>query len=199
MAGGGELLTHRTRRSNIVALANDPRTNGSLAASTTFAEQMDLVVGMLAPTDDPEMLGRIGSYEVSGVIGCGGMGVVFKAHDRSLDRVVAIKVMAPHLAGSGAARKRFARESKAAAAVLHPNVIAIHCVADDPKLPYLVMPYIGGTSLQKRVEADGRCVHKIRCGSVSRSQPVWPPHTRRGSCIGILSQQTSCWNEASSE
>ncbi len=150
-----ELLTHRTRRSNIVDLANDPSASGGFTTSTTFAEQMDLVVGMLAPTDDPEMLGRIGSYEVSGVIGCGGMGVVFKAHDRSLDRVVAIKVMAPHLAGSGAARKRFARESKAAAAVLHPNVIAIHCVADDPKLPYLVMPYIGGASLQKRVEADG--------------------------------------------
>jgi len=150
-----ELLTYRTRRFNVVELANDPSTNGSFATSTTFAGQMDQVVSMLAPTDDPEMLGRIGGYEVSGVIGCGGMGVVFKAHDRSLDRVVAIKVMAPHLAGSGAARKRFARESKAAAAVLHPNVIAIHCVADDPKLPYLVMPYIGGTSLQKRVEADG--------------------------------------------
>ena len=150
-----ELLTHRTRRSNVLHLTNEPSTNGSFATSNTFAEQMDQVVGMLAPTDDPEMLGRIGGYEVSGVIGCGGMGVVFKAHDRSLDRVVAIKVMAPHLAGSGAARKRFARESKAAAAVLHPNVIAIHCVADDPKLPYLVMPYIGGTSLQKRVEADG--------------------------------------------
>lgn len=151
----GELLTHRTRRFNVMDGANDPSTGGSFATSTTFAEQMDQVVGMLAPTDDPQMLGRIGGYEVSGVIGCGGMGVVFKAHDRSLDRVVAIKVMAPHLAGSGAARKRFARESKAAAAVLHPNVIAIHCVADDPKLPYLVMPYIGGASLQKRVEADG--------------------------------------------
>ncbi len=151
-----ELLTHhRTRQSNGADLSNDPGTNGSLATSTTFSEQMDQVVSMLAPTDDPEMLGRIGGYEVSGVIGYGGMGVVFKAHDRSLDRVVAIKVMAPHLAGSGAARKRFARESKAAAAVLHPNVIAIHCVADDPKLPYLVMPYISGASLQKRVEADG--------------------------------------------
>ncbi len=150
-----ELLTHRTHRSNQLHLANDPITSGSLATSTAFSEQTDQVVGMLAPTDDPEMLGRIGGYEVSGVIGCGGMGVVFKAHDRSLDRVVAIKVMAPHLAGSGAARKRFARESKAAAAVLHPNVIAIYCVADDPKLPYLVMPYIGGASLQKRVEADG--------------------------------------------
>ncbi len=48
------------------------------------------------------------------------MGVVLKAHDRSLDRIVGIKVMSPHLSSSGSARKRFAREAKAAAAVLHP-------------------------------------------------------------------------------
>ena len=77
------------------------------------------------------MLGRLGGYEVSGVVGAGGMGVVLKAVDKSLDRTVAIKVLAPHLATSGAARKRFAREAKAAAAVLHPNVIAIHSVSND--------------------------------------------------------------------
>lgn len=123
--------------------------------SVPNGRQLQQVIGMLAATDDPQMLGRIGAYEVSGVIGCGGMGVVFKAHDRSLDRVVAIKVMAPHLAGSGAARKRFARESKAAAAVLHSNVIAIHSVDDNQDLPFLVMPYVAGASLQKRIEADG--------------------------------------------
>jgi serine/threonine protein kinase len=83
------------------------------------------------------------------------MGVVLKAVDKSLDRIVAIKVMAPHLATSGAARKRFAREAKAAAAVLHPNVIAIHSVSNDEVLPYLVMPYLRGTSLQKRLDGEG--------------------------------------------
>ena len=83
------------------------------------------------------------------------MGVVLKASDQSLDRTVAIKVLAPHLASSGAARKRFAREAKAAAAVLHPNVIAIHSVSNDEALPYLVMPYVRGTSLQKRLDRDG--------------------------------------------
>lgn len=117
--------------------------------------QIQSVLEALGPTDDPEMLGRLGGYEVSGVVGAGGMGVVLKAIDKSLDRTVAIKVMAPHLASSGAARKRFAREAKAAAAILHPNVIAIHSVSNDESLPYLVMPYMRGTSLQKRLDLEG--------------------------------------------
>ena len=63
--------------------------------------------------------------------------------------------LAPHLAASGSARKRFAREAKAAAAILHPNVIAIHGVSNDQRLPYLVMPLIPGESLQKRIEREG--------------------------------------------
>jgi serine/threonine protein kinase len=110
----------------------------------------------LAPSDHPTMLGRVGGYEVSGVVGAGAMGVVLKAFDQSLDRAVAIKVLAPHLATSGAARKRFAREAKAAAAVLHPNVMAIHSVSNEESLPYLVMPYLRGTSLQKRLDNEGQ-------------------------------------------
>lgn len=113
------------------------------------------VLRALAPTDDPNMLGRLGGYEVSGVIGSGGMGVVLKALDRSLDRTVAIKVLAPYLASSGSARRRFAREAKAAAAVLHPNVVAIHGVSNDESLPFLVMPYVRGESLQKRIDREG--------------------------------------------
>ncbi|TWT41297.1 Serine/threonine-protein kinase PrkC [Thalassoglobus neptunius] len=117
--------------------------------------QIELVLSQLSPTDDPESLGRIAGLEVTGVVGSGGMGVVLKAHDQSLDRVVAVKVMAPHLAASGSARQRFAREAKAAAAVLHPNVIAIHGVSNEQALPYLVMPYVGGESLQKRIDVQG--------------------------------------------
>ena len=124
------------------------------------------MLGVLAPTDDPRMMGRLGVYEVSGVIGSGGMGVVLKGHDRALERTVAIKVLAPHLASSGAARKRFAREAKAAAAVLHPNVMAIHGVANDAELPYLVMPYMRGQSLQNRLDAQGpmQTVEILRVG-----------------------------------
>ena len=125
------------------------------------------VLASLVPSEDPHHLGRLGTYEVTGVIGVGGMGVVLKAIDPSLDRVVAVKVMNPRLANSEQARKRFAREAKAAAAVLHPNVIPIHSVSSDSKLPYLVMACIRGGSLQKRIQNEGPLplVEVLRIGS----------------------------------
>ncbi len=113
------------------------------------------VLAALTPSEEPRHLGRLDGYEVTGVVGAGGMGVVLKAVDPSLDRVVAIKVMAPHLAHNAAARRRFSRESKAAAAVLHPNVIPIHCVSSENSTPYLVMAYVRGGSLQQRIERQG--------------------------------------------
>jgi|GEM_PF-824591 len=109
----------------------------------------------LAPTDDPESLGRLGAYEVTGVIGRGGSGIVLKAFDRSLNRNVAIKVLSPHLATSGAARKRFAREGQAAAAVVHEHVIPIFAVAAHQNLPFIVMQYFPGRSLQQRLDREG--------------------------------------------
>ena len=109
----------------------------------------------LNSTDDPRMLGRFGGYEISGVIGCGGMGIVLKGFDAALNRYSAIKVLSPHYASSGAARQRFAREAQAAAAVVHDNVIAIHGVSECNGLPYLEMPYVKGESLQKRIDRDG--------------------------------------------
>jgi serine/threonine protein kinase len=110
---------------------------------------------LLGPTDDPHMLGRIGNYEVIGLIGRGGMGIVFRAFDSSLHRIVAIEMMLPHLAASGSARKRFARETQAAAAVVDEHVMAIHCVDEWQGVPYLVMNYSRGTSLQRRINESG--------------------------------------------
>ncbi|QDV65381.1 serine/threonine-protein kinase [Crateriforma conspicua] len=112
-------------------------------------------LSFLQPTDDPDMLGRLGTLEISGVIGTGGMGIVLKALDRSLNRFVAVKVLAPHLASSAAARTRFTREAQAAAAVVHDNVIAIHGVETSGTLPYLTMPYVKGESLQRRIDRLG--------------------------------------------
>jgi eukaryotic-like serine/threonine-protein kinase len=109
----------------------------------------------LTPTDDTRFLGRLGGYGVVALIGCGGFGVVLKAFDAALNRYVAIKALSPQLALSGAARQRFAREARAAAAVVHDHVVAIHSVADADGLPYFVMPYVSGPSLEKRLRQAG--------------------------------------------
>ncbi len=115
----------------------------------------EISLEFLQPPSHPEMLGRLGRYEVERVIGAGGMGVVLKAFDTELNRPVAIKVLAPHLSHSGAARRRFSREAQAAAAIVHENVIPIYDVQDTSELPYLVMQYVPGESLQARVDRDG--------------------------------------------
>lgn len=110
---------------------------------------------LLSPPTHPEMLGRLGRYEVERLIGSGGMGVVFKAFDTELNRPVAIKLLAPYLARSGPARKRFAREARAAAAVVHPHVVPIHNVETERESPFIVMQYISGESLQTRIDRNG--------------------------------------------
>lgn len=143
-AAGGSEFVERIRRSR------DEVPNGDL-----FAAERASVLRFLNPTDDPESLGRIGPYEVTGIIGSGAMGTVLKAMDPSLRRSVAVKVMLPHLVDSPGAKQRFQREAQAAAAVTHPNVIPIHCVEVRGALPYLVMPLIRGESLQQRIDRDG--------------------------------------------
>jgi serine/threonine protein kinase len=109
----------------------------------------------LSPSDQPGHKGCLGHYEVLEVIGRGGMGVVLKGFDPSLHRIVAIKVLAPQLATSATARKRFTREAQAAAAVCHEHVVTIHAVAEANGLPYLVMHYVAGMSLQERLDKGG--------------------------------------------
>jgi eukaryotic-like serine/threonine-protein kinase len=109
----------------------------------------------LSPPSHPEMLGRLGRYEIERVIGSGGMGIVLKAYDTELNRPVAVKVLARHLAHSGAAKARFAREAKAAAAIVHEHVVSIHNVDAEREFPFLVMQFVSGESLQARVDRDG--------------------------------------------
>src|SRR5205085_10538484 len=84
------------------------------------------------------------------------MGRVFKALDPDLNRVVAIKVLSPWLASSATARRRFVRESRAAAAVCHDHVVTVHNIVHETDgLPYLVMQYVPGESLQARLDRGG--------------------------------------------
>ncbi|MFK7734900.1 MAG: protein kinase [Pirellulaceae bacterium] len=118
---------------------------------------------LIAPTDDPQMLGRLGRYQVSGVIGQGSTGIVFRAFDAALSRNVAIKMLAPSFSHVGTSRKRFEREGRAISAVRDPHVISVHGVEEYQGNPYIVMQYIPDGSMQKRLESSGEMNTKEVC------------------------------------
>jgi serine/threonine protein kinase len=114
----------------------------------------DEPLACLSPATRHDSLGRLGHYEVLEVLGKGGFGIVFRAFDEMLQRVVAIKVMSAQMAAASPARKRFLREARAAAKVRHEHVVQIYAVEEQP-IPHLVMEYIPGRTLQKKLDDEG--------------------------------------------
>ena len=127
--------------------------NGAPAEPSAAATDEDLL-GLLSPSSEPGSLGRLGDYEVMGVVGRGGMGVVWQGFDPRLRRKVAIKVLAPHLVRNPSARERFLREAQAAAAVTHEHLVTIHHVGEQGGTPYLVMPLLEGETLCERLRKE---------------------------------------------
>ncbi len=97
------------------------------------------------------MLGAIGPYEVQGELGRGGMGVVYRALDRRLQRPVAIKALRPDIAADETARTRLRTEALHLAALNHPNIAAIHGVEEDDDGFYIVMEFVEGPTLTDRI------------------------------------------------
>jgi ABC-type branched-subunit amino acid transport system substrate-binding protein/outer membrane protein assembly factor BamB/predicted Ser/Thr protein kinase len=96
------------------------------------------------------------NYRVESLLGRGGMGVVYLAHDPSLERPVALKLIAPELVQDEEFRARFLREPKLAASLDHPNVIPIYEAGEHDGQLYLAMRYVKGTDLRAALERDGK-------------------------------------------
>jgi serine/threonine protein kinase len=130
-----------------------PRQMG--AKSDSVAENDDSIsLSFLRASKKPGSLGTLAHYEVLQVLGQGGFGIVLKAFDEKLHRLVAIKVLNPEMAATSPPRKRFLREARAAAAIRHENVVQVYSVDEQP-LPYLVMEYIDGQTLQQKMDGAG--------------------------------------------
>src|SRR5262249_14487062 len=127
----------------------------ALSPARAPADEARKALAFLQPSATPGSLGRLDHYEVLEVLGKGGMGLVLKARDAKLQRLVAVKVMAPQLAASDTARLPFGREPQAAAAVRDDHVVAIHAVHDDGVCPYLVMEYVAGVTLDEFLRQGG--------------------------------------------
>jgi serine/threonine protein kinase len=134
---------------------DDLETDSSLTLPYRPLARAAWVQSLLGPADSPEALGRLDNYQVLDVLGQGAMGVVLKAFDPGLNRWVAIKVLAPDLASDRVARRRFAREAQAAAVLRHEHVITVHAVSEASGLPYFVMEYLAGGSLQEYLDHNG--------------------------------------------
>jgi serine/threonine-protein kinase len=106
--------------------------------------------GDLAPGE------QLGVYEIQQRIGRGGMAVVYRALDLRLGRLVALKVLAPHLGEDEAFRQRFMRESRAAAGVDHPHIIPVFEAGEAAGMLFIAMRYVAGGDVRSLIEAEGR-------------------------------------------
>jgi serine/threonine protein kinase len=135
---------------------------------TSLAESIvaDDLYGFLLPVLKPGASVALGPYRVVAVLEIGGMGIVLKAEDPQLGRRVAVKMLKPLLAASGAFRQRFLREARAAAAVANDHIMPIYHVGEDRGVPYLVMPLLAGETLAKRFQREQRLslVETLRIG-----------------------------------
>jgi serine/threonine protein kinase len=133
-------------------LPAEPR-GSSTPIERSTGDRNDL--SFLAPPRKPGSLGRLDYYEILEVIGKGGFGMVLRAFDEKLHRIVAIKVLSLELSANGTARQRFIREARTAAAVVHEHVVTIHAVVEEHRPPYLVMQMIDGVTLQQKLDKIG--------------------------------------------
>jgi len=98
---------------------------------------------------------QLGKYEIQAEVGRGGMGVVYKGYDPSLDRLVAVKVLAPHLVWEKEFVERFVREARSAARLKHANIVTIHDVGQTAGWYYFVMEFLEGSTLTEAIQERG--------------------------------------------
>jgi serine/threonine protein kinase len=98
----------------------------------------------------------VGEFAIESVAGRGGMGVVYRARQREPDRVVALKVIAPELAGDPSFEAWFKSEGQIAARIEHPNVIPVYAVGEDRGILYIAMRFVVGTDLRAVIEEESR-------------------------------------------
>src|SRR5499427_7137334 len=95
---------------------------------------------------------KLGPYEVVGPLGTGGMGEVYRARDTRLERTVAIKILPVQVSSDPVRKQRFEREAKTISNLNHPNICTLHDIGSQDGIDYLVMEYVEGETLEKRLE-----------------------------------------------
>ena len=131
---------------------------------------------------EPRLL--VGRYRVGEPLGAGGMGTVVAGHDLRLDRAVAIKLLRPELARDPGLRRRFEREARSAARVVHPNAVAVYDTGEDADQDaFIVMELLSGRTLARRGRRRWPAATKFVCATwPTACSPRSAPPTPSGSC-----------------
>jgi len=148
---------------------DDDAASGSEPSDEPSAEPRDAGNGVTSPADadEPERPAVYGErYELRQLIATGGMAEVFLAHDRLLDRPVAVKRLYPEFAADRSFVERFEREAKAVAKLNHPNIVSVYDWGVEGDTQYLVMEYVDGRTLAEILHAEGR-LHPDRAADIS--------------------------------
>lgn len=111
--------------------------------------------GVLSPSNDDRYKASLAEFQITDVIGRGGMGIVLKAFDERLRRYVAIKLLRSDLADHEESRTRFIREARAAAALCHPNIVGVFGIDESHGTQYIVMDYVDGPPLSNVIREHG--------------------------------------------
>jgi len=116
---------------------------------------------------EPLQVGQeFGNYKIVEKIGAGGMGIVYKALDKSLEQTRAVKVLNPFFVDDKAFNKRFQGEAKNLAKLKHPNIVMIYALDNSPAIgPYIVMEYVDGKTLKEWIEKSGR-IHYSKASKI---------------------------------
>jgi len=127
---------------------------------------------------------QLGSYEITSLLGSGGMGRVYKARDLKLGRDVAVKVLREELASDPERLQRFEQEARAASGLNHPNIIHIYDIDKHGSTPYIAMEYVEGKTLRE-ILSEGPLSTKNLLHMESRLPRAWPRPTRPASFTEI--------------
>jgi serine/threonine protein kinase len=119
---------------------------------------------------------RLGPYEILDAIGAGGMGEVYRAKDKRLDRTVAIKILPAHLSSDPLSKQRFEREAKTISSLNHPHICVLYDVGSQDGVDYLVMECVEGETLAKRYGHIRPEVQWIALSGIATDEIQLPVH-----------------------